>query len=184
MSHNIRPVAFWVLVAVWRWGNCYRCPSCGKQTEIPLTVSDEDQQTGYWSTPFSNRISLQFSIFLPPLFCGRSYNDNMRRNGLICKKTGMMKIQKTPFKADIVGNQTRNQLAKISSKCYNQLNSRYRGSNKRIFQWTGVVMEVWKIPIRRWILVRRSIFEIPLHANRVANGLRIRQIVKVPQNIK
>jgi hypothetical protein len=39
----------------------------------------------------------------------------MRRNGLICKKTGMMKIQKTPFKADIVGNQTRNQLAKISS---------------------------------------------------------------------
>ena len=62
---------------------------------------------------------------------------------------------------------------------YNQLSGRDRGSNKGVFQWTGVVMEVWKIPIRRWILVRRSISEMPLHANR----LQIRQIIKVPQNI-
>ena len=69
-----------------------------------------------------------------------------------------------------------------SNEPRSQLSSRYRRRNKRVVQWTGIVMEVWKIMIHRWILVRRSIFEIPLHANRVANGLRIRQIVKVPQN--
>ena len=84
MSHNIRPVAFWVLVAVWRWGNCYRCPSCGKQTEKPdlIVVTSDDQQTRYWNTTLSTRISLIFSVFIPPLSCGISYKDNTG-NGML-----------------------------------------------------------------------------------------------------
>ena len=42
-------------------------------------------------------------------------------------------------------------------KHYNQLSSNDRGSNKWVFQWTGVVIQLWQIAIRRWI-VQRSIF--------------------------
>ena len=66
------------------------------KVRYPLTVND-DQETGYCSTYLSTRISVQFSIIVPLLSC-RSSNNNYIKNGLMCKKTGEMKIQETSFK--------------------------------------------------------------------------------------
>ena len=120
-----------------------------------LTVCD-DQQTRYCSTSLSSRISLQFSISIPQLSYGSSYKDNTK-NGLTCKKTGILELQETSCKADISSQSDKEPIGGDFKQRYTQLVSKDRGSNKQVLQWTDVVMEAWQIAIHRWIF-GRSIF--------------------------
>ena len=104
----------------------------------------------------SSRISLQFSISIPQLSYGSSYKDNTR-NGLTCKKTGILELQETSCKADISSQSDKEPIGGDFKQRYTQLVSKDRGSNKQVLQWTDVVMEARQIAIHRWIF-GRSIF--------------------------
>jgi hypothetical protein len=57
------------------------------------------------------------------------------RNGMICKKTGIMKVKETSFKDEDIGNQARNQSATISSSAtINRSAARDRGNKKWVVQ--------------------------------------------------
>ena len=123
-------------------------------THRNLQALSDNLQIGNWNTSLSTRISLQFSISIPPLSCGSSHNDNMRNGFLTCKKTGLLKVQETSFK----GWHWQSDKEMIG-EIFKQLSTEQQGQGK---QQTGssmdrhIVMDVWKIVICRWILV--SIF--------------------------